>query len=375
MSDFGAAVSHLVEIATKGGKDWQLREAVYNVMKAFKPKDAAGTKAALAALGKAIKIADGRGEKVLLLALGALVESGASPELAWPAVAYNLKPTLDGAARFAQACIDKADELGVDEAVRIAGHTLLKKMPKEHAAWEVVRSRCLAAVACLARSAKVRHIARASKDNLIEAAYALEDAVEEVTFFSQILKLIDDVPLLVLHPDSRRGFRLVMNDVTTNLELFVLLLDTLIGDPAKGMLPGTRPNPKAVRMINDPDFAPKKPPEIKVFWNMVGWTGVLPDGTLPDPQSDAHAHWVWVEGVPAEIPIFEGERVILMQPPVMKRSYEVEPAFAALSPRMKLKSKVSGAEVDRLVAKMAKAAAILAKKTRDPRQKSVFAKR
>lgn len=356
MSEFGAAVAHLVEIATKGGKDWQLREAAYHVIQGFKPKDKAGTKSALAALGKAMKIADGRGEKVLLLVIGALVEAGASPEDAWPAVSYNLKQTLDGASRFAQACLDKSDEFAVDDAVKRMGPTLQKKMKKEFAAWDVLRSRCLSAVACLARSSELRHLARASKENLIAAAYPLEDAVEAVTFFSQIIKLIDDVPLLVLHPDSRRGFRLVMNDVTTNLELFVLLLDTLIGDPAKGMLPGTRPNAKAVRMIKDPDYAPKNPPEIKVFWNMVGWTGVLEDGTLPDPQSDAHAYWVWVEGVPIEIPIFEGERVILMQPPVMKRGYDVEPAFSALTPRMKLKSKVSGAEVDRLLAKMAKAA-------------------
>ena len=359
MSDLGPAVAQLVEKATKGGKDWEQRQAVHDVLQAFDPKDARAGNAALRALGEGIEVADGRGEQILLLAVGALVEAGASPEVAWPVVEHKLKETLDGAAAFADACVAEADDPGIPESVKAVGHLLKKKMPRELAAWEVLKPRCLAAVSCLSRSSKVRVKARASKADLVTSGQKLDELVEEVTFFNQVLKLLDDVPLLVLHPDSRRGWRLVMNDVTTNLDMFVLLLDKLIGDPKKGMLAGARPNPKAVQALTDPNANLKKTPEIKVLWNLLGWTGVLPDHSLPDPKAKedkAHADWVWLEGAPIDIPLFEGERVVIFQPPVMVREYEIEPAFTALSPRVELKSKISAAEVDRLIAKMALAA-------------------
>jgi hypothetical protein len=81
---------------------------------------------------------------------------------------------------------------------------------------------------------------------------------------------------------------------------------------------------------------------------------------LPDPTvSRETEHWVWLEGVPAEIPTFGGERVVLLQGPVMKREVSVEVPYDALFPSLKPKGKVSAAEVDRLLAKMAKAAAKL----------------
>lgn len=358
MSDFGAAVKQLVDFATKGGKDWQLREAAYEVLQAFDPADARGAKPALKALGAGVREANSRGQQILLLALGALAEAGASPELVWPAVEYNLAQTLNDATEFANACVDAAETPDIPEAVKIAAEKLKKKYPRHHESWEMLRSRCLTACACLVRSPELRKKARASKDGLLQAAAGLDDLVEEVTFVNHALKLIDDVPLLVLHPDSRRGWRMVMNDVSTNVEMFVLLLDVLIGDPKKGMLEGVRPSSRAVSVVRDPTKTPKTPPEIKVLWNLVGYTGVMPDLTLPSPRADdAHPHWVWLEGVPLDIPVFEGERVILLQPPVMKRSYEVDPAFSSLRPRLELKSKIAGPEVERLLAKMAPAAA------------------
>jgi hypothetical protein len=356
MSDLAPAVERLVEIALKGGKDKELGPAVHAVMEAFDEGDPRDTKAALRKLDAGLVKATGRGAQVLHLALGALVEAGAPPELAWPAVARGLPAILIGAARYAEACVDAADQPGIDEAIRLAGAGVAKKRPRDAEAFQALASRCLAAVACLSRSSKLRKKARASKE-LVDAVYPLDEAVEEVTFLSQVVRMLDDAPILVLHPASRRGFRAVAHEVTSNLELFVLLTDQIVGDPTKGFIKGRRPNARAVAALKDPDSAPKTAPEIPVPFNLVAWTGLASDGALPPATDRNHEHWVWLEGVPADIPLFQGERVILLQPNIMARTVEVEPSFSALAPEVRLKGKVSGAEVDRLLAKMGKAAA------------------
>jgi hypothetical protein len=363
MSELAPAVERLVEIAHKGGKDRELGPAVNAVMEAFDENDLKDTKAAFRKLDAGLVKAKGRGAQVLHLALGALVEAGAPPELAWPAVARGLPAILEGATRFAEACVDEADQPSVDEAVRMCGLLVAKKKPKDAEAWQALGSRCLAAVACLSRSQKLRKKALASSE-LAEAAFPLEEAVEEVTFLSQVLRMLDDAPILVIDPASRRGFRAVIHEVTSNLELFVLLTDQIVGDPAKGLIKGKRPSAKAVAALKDPDSAPKTAPEIPVPFNLVAWTGLAEDGSLPPATDRNTEHWIWLEAVPAQIPVFEGERVILLQPNIMARRVEVEPSFAALAPEVRLKGKLSGAEVDRLLAKMGKAAAKAAKTTK-----------
>ena len=368
MSDLGQAVQHLVEKTTTGGKDWELREAVDGVLRAFNPKDAKATAGAMAALGKGLKKTEGRPAQVLLLAIGALVESGAAPELAWPAIEWNLVNTFNGAVKFAQQCLKRVDHLALEEAVKSEREPVKKKFPKETAFWDLLTSRCMAATACLARSHELREKVR-QNPKYLKACNPLIDYVEEVTAFSRVLLLCHDEALLVIHPGARKGWRFVMRDLSTTTELYVLLLDHIIGDPKKGQLPGKRPNPKAVLTIKDPDNAPKKTQEQDVPFHTLAWSGILPDGSLPDPKGDKveHYNWVWLEGVPIEIPIFEGERVILLQGPVMKRTVEVPVPYDALFPTLKPKGKVSGAEVDRLLAKMTKASAKLRKTTKPPK--------
>jgi hypothetical protein len=364
MSDVVQAVKHLVDKATTGGKDWELREAIEGVMQAFRPRDAARTKAALAALGKGLTGSQGRAAQVLLLALGALVEAGAPPELAWPPIEHKLAPMIVAAGKFVQECIDRTDLLQLEEAVKLEGEGVKKDFPRDHAAWEVVRSKCMAANACLTRSPKLRAKVARSRSLLdaLERADMLENGVDEVQAFSRILRILHDEPLLVIHPEARKGWRFVMRDLSTNVDLYVLLLAHIVGDPQKGLLKAKRPSAKAIATITNPDKAPKGDILLDVPFHTVSWMGLHADATLPDPTTSRETErWVWLEGVPAEIPPFGGERVILLQGPVMKREVEVEVPYDALFPSLKLKRKVAAAEVDRLLAKMAKAASKLRK--------------
>jgi hypothetical protein len=238
----------------------------------------------------------------------------------------------------------------------MAGPRLAKKLPREHAAWESLRSRALLAVACVSHSPKLRAKIQKSRQDLLEAVYPLEEEMEELLFLSQIMKVLPDQTMLAIHPGQRRGFRVEVKDVTTNLELFVLVADAIVGDPKKGFLEGRRPNAKALAALKDPDRAPKKAPEVPLPWHLSNWTALRPDGTLPDAGDQRPQNWIGFEGVPLDIVPFEGERVLLFQKPIMRRSLDVEASFETLTPRVALKAKLTGPEVDRLLAAMGRAA-------------------
>ncbi len=359
MSDLAAAMERLVEIAKRGGKDWEYGQAVQAALNAHDAKDAKDTKAAFRLLDAGLAKATGRGQQILHLALGALVEAGAPPELAWPAVDRGFIETLEAATDFANACLELADTPSMQEAVKSEREAVKKKLPREWAAWESLRSRCLAAVAVLSRSAKLRAEMQKSRQDLMKALDPLEDEVEEAGFVFQVMKVLADQTMLAIHPEQHRGFRVEVREVTTNLELFVLLADAIVGDPKKGLMSGRRPNARAVAALKNPSYEPKTPPEVALPWHLSNWTAIAPDGSLPAAATNEHERydtWIWFEGVPLEIPAFEGERVILFHKPIMPRTLEVEGSFSALTPRVRLKEKLTGAEIDRLLARMAKAA-------------------
>jgi len=358
MPELARAVERLVGSATEGSDDAALRKAVDDVLTSFDDADTRERKAALGVFDKALARAQGRAAQVLYLALGALVEAGAPAELAWPILSRGLREALETATVFAQACVKHSGDPLVADAIEASAVAVAKKKPKEAHAWLSLPSRCLAAVACLTSSPRLRKAERAD-GTLHKAAYPLEDAVDEVGFLSQILRVLDDETLVVIHPESRRGFRVVVNDVASNLELFVLLADAIVGDAKKGLVPGKRPDARAVAALRSPASTPKKPPTAVVSFNLVAWTGLEADGTLMPADAEHPEHWVWIEGVPADIPPFGDERVVLLQEPVVARVMPVEPAFATLTPELRVTKKLTAGEVDSLLATMGKAAAKL----------------
>ena len=359
MSDLAAAMQSLVEIAKRGGKDWEYGQAVQAALSAYDGKNTKDLKAAFRQLEAGLPKATERGHQILLLALGALVEAGAPPELAWPAVDHGFIETLETATAFANACLELADTPSIQDAVKEQRDVVKKKMPRGWVAWDSLRSRCLAAVATLSRSAKLRAVMQKSRQDLMKALDPLVDEVEEATFVSQVMRVLPDQTMLAIHPEQHRGFRVTVSEITTNVELFVLLTDAIVGDPKKGLMSGRRPNARAVAALKNPDYEPKTPPEVVLPWHMSNWTAIAPDGSLPEAITDKHDRydtWIWFEGLPIEIPAFEGERVILFHKPIMPRTLEVEGTFSALTPQVRLKEKLTGAEIDRLFGRMARTA-------------------
>jgi hypothetical protein len=352
VADLGTAVDKLVEAATSDAKGKTLQRAVSAVVGAFDDAPAKEAKKALQRLDGALESASGHASQVLHLTLGALVEGGASPELAWPAIARGLQEALDGATTFALACAEAARSQHLETALAKAGAKTAKKMPEAAAAWEALPARCLAGVACLTRSAKVRADAR--KRALYDLAYPLEDAVAEVGFLAQALRVLDDEELLVLHPDLGRGFRVVVSEIAHNGELFAVLSHALVGDPKKGRLPGKRLDRRAMAALTG-DGKPPSDVELVAPFHFVTWTGLRSDGSLP-PAEEVLDHAISPDAVPADIPARAGVRIILLQAPSEALHLPDERMFDGLSPSARVVKQLTPAAVKKTLVELGRAA-------------------
>ncbi len=359
MSELPAKIAHLVSLSLGKvrAKDRELGHAFDEALAVFDPDDTKAVKLAIGHLDAGLaKAKDARAEEILRLAVGVLVEGGASPEIAWPTAERGLAAAIATAKKYAQAALDQEDTPSIRDAIQWAGTPLQEKMPREYAAWRSLKSRALVAIACLSASPKLRLRMQKTRAELIEAMAPLEDDVEPLLFLRQLMRVLPDQTMLIIHPEQRRGLRVLVKEITTNMELMVLLHAAVIGDPKKGFIDGRRPNQKAIKALEDRQSAPASPVEVTLpfFWS--SWRALRPDGTLPDANDQRPTNGVWFEGVPLEILPFKGERVILLTKPIMPRTMPVEGSFEALAPSVRVKEKLSGAEVDRLLLAMGKAA-------------------
>lgn len=347
MVDLSRAARDLVAAATSQAEAQELKRAVEKTLDAFEQSPAAARNAAVRSIAKALPLVEGRNAQVLCLALGALVEGGAPPELVWPAVGADLHAVLDRATAFATAAVKQAKDRHVDTAIEIAGPTVARKAPEEANAWNALPSRCLTAVACLIRSKKVRAIVRGDVA-LQEAAWPLSDAVAAVGDLLQALRIVDDETLVVLAPELKRGWHIAIDSIASNSELYILLADALVGDPKKGRLSGKRPDRRAVNAIHSGNNPPASAASVVAPFRLLEWIAADHWG-----EDD---HVIQMEGLPEDIPKWNGMRLVLLQTAPYERPIPAVPSFESLRPEVQIVSELSAAEVARAMAKVTDAA-------------------
>ena len=132
-----------------------------------------------------------------------------------------------------------------------------------------------------------------------EAAARLGDRVPRAHWLPGLAQVLDDEPIVVIDDATGRGFRLTMSGIGDNFQLHTLLADRLIGDPARGLLAGEPPAPAWVAAA----------------------TTAPPQRPLHDPIQrrfrlfDGTGAYIYPEGQPADIPLLDGIRVIVLHPP------------------------------------------------------------
>ena len=136
------------------------------------------------------------------------------------------------------------------------------------------------------------------------------------------LGVLDDEDLIVVHRDSGEGFEFTMSGVADNFQLHTLLAERLV---TPGHVPGEPPSPEAVAAClgQSPD-APREY-EVKETFNLVA-----ADGT-----------WNWREGAPKDIPVVDGARLLVLDPPLHDRTWPAARAFAGMAAELVLERRIS----------------------------------
>lgn len=318
----------------------QLRDAAQSFINAALNADDSEARAALGALSSAFSLDDLQRGAFAALIGGALLEHGGDPApLAEPLIEL-LRRHLELTGSLAAECERRIQPELDDEAdpaerfeqmlANVAG-----EMPREAEGWEALETSWCVGVTLFSVSSEARNAGKPLR--------ALAERSAEFhtgsSWLSQILAVLDDEPFLVIEPDTGLGIKGRMRGVVDNFQLHTLLMDVFPqrGPFSKGRL--ARPVVEIARGIG-----PQQSDQaVTGEWNLYAWTAVSPDLTLPQAtDTGARQHWIWGEGKPEDIPLFEGQRVILLGPASYVRSWPSQRMFNLLKADLIVEATLSG---------------------------------
>lgn len=235
---------------------------------------------------------------VAAVIVGACVERGADPLPCAPAVFAVVRDAFESAAVFCERWVldgdgelpDPGQNELTDEIIDLSGFDAA-------IAWWTLQQFQMAALALL-NSREVRQQID-GKGDLLALVERADDATEGAfKGLSYALRVLDDEPLIVLHRETRTGYALRITGIGDNFQLHTLLAGALID----GLyVPGEGPSAEAVAVCRG---AEGQAPTTGSF-NLVA-----PDGG-----------WVWNEGTPSDIPLVDGVRLLVLDPPPYERGW------------------------------------------------------
>jgi hypothetical protein len=352
-----------------------LRDAIGPALEPLSPDDRPGAEAVLRRLAEEIIDAPTRPDVAGTIALccGALVESGLDPTVALGPILDRLERQIaPDAIAFVAACRpaaedepppsppegDETEQEGDDrertDPVERHGERIAALMPTGAQSFHALEPFSLAAIAMLARSAEARK-ASWSRTALRASLDELGGQYGYAGLLWVMMRVLDDEPLVVLHPEQGKGYRVRISGLADNFQLHTLLADALIGRFSRRWLRGRRPGQAAVAAASDGPIR-EGAPHTRGAFTLWTWRGLKPDGTLRDPRSGS-AHRIGNEGVPADIPPFEGLRVVLLGPPPCERSWSPNRKFPALVGDLRVERILTPDEIRDLLGRISGAAA------------------
>jgi hypothetical protein len=157
------------------------------------------------------------------------------------------------------------------------------------------------------------------RDRLTAATEAIRQHIATADWLYGLLLVLDDEVLLVLHRATGFGYRAAIGGIGDNFQLHTLLAATLTGKKSRGLIPGKGPSPAEVAAASDgPDLLPAG-----------GIRGVF---TLVD----AYGNQIWNEGRPVDIPLLEGTRVVVLDPPSYLQTWNAGRTYPSMRPTVEV---------------------------------------
>lgn len=317
--------------ATAGAAMQRLWQQVRAATAAGGPDATAAADAALTSIaGLFDGLPPGRGSRLAVLA-GAVVEAGADP---LPAVA----PVVDGwlaaaglatdfAARW-KAAVGLAPPEPTDDPANF--ETVLGRLLRDGArdeqdaaaartataAWFMLGQWTMALTTFLQRAAVRTGLPR--REEIEDALEGLQDVRYDLDYLVDLLRVLDDAEIVVLHRPSGRGWRLLVGGIGDNFQLHTLVAAALLSPVDDTLLPGNPPREAEVAAATDGPLRPEG--GMNARFHLV----------------DGEGHWIWLEGVPADIPVVGGDRLVVLDPLPEPRSWEAGRQFVQMVPTVRV---------------------------------------
>ncbi len=252
-------------------------------------------------------------------AAGYCVERGADPLACAGPILDAVRRDLLDATEFARrwtAAGGVEDQLPEPDEKMIDDALLARLGDDEYEALRLALAWCSTdgwqppALAVLCRSAEVRRRYAAALLPVARDLAALES--HDLKCLVYALAVLDDEPLIVLHRPTGRGFEVRIGGIGDNFQLHTLLAHVLVGG---GHVPGDAPSAESVLLATDP--APAQ-----------GRTDVVATGAFELLAPDGER--IWNEGLPDDIPVVEGRRLLVLDEPTYRRSWNADRFFPHL---------------------------------------------
>lgn len=315
----------------------------------------------IAALAQHFDLPDVHRSAFLALCCGALVEQGCDPQPMAAPLRAALKNVLESCGRLLEACRAKMpaeipdnddDEAEEDShsptelAFMEARKQVAPKMPKENEAWEALKQFWRPAIAAYTKN----DMARMAAQSLRPLALPIAQFHEGGHWLQLVLSVLDNEPLVVIEPESNTGVLARISGVVDNFQLHTLLMDAF---PRSGNFSGRRVTMPIAEMARGNGPQELEDTTVTGFWNLYTYRALQSNKQLP-PSSEfsSSTHWIWNEGLPADIPVLDGRRVVLLGPPSLERTWAAMRTFDLLRAQLTIEQQLSAAEVDTWLTKM-----------------------
>jgi hypothetical protein len=188
---------------------------------------------------------------------------------------------------------------------------------------------------------------RSAHPEVGELAKSLQDRVAGCHCIQSLFGVLENEPLLVIEPATQTGILARLSGTDINFTLTMLLMHHFPGPDGE---PKSRLTPKAASALSGRD---KQTGEwVTGVWDLCNWTALQNDLSLPGGLQGSEK-WIWNEGTPADIEVFEGRRVILLGPVSYVRTWPAQRTFAAMQPELRIEQVLTREEVRGWLEKMA----------------------
>lgn len=209
--------------------------------------------------------------------IGALVERGGDPSLGFTAVLDRLEALMPLWKRTSQLLehhcgiqhVSALTEAMLDVMARVDLDCV--KM--------VLGVSCIvpAAMAMLAR-VPANRIAARQREAFVDGLSELAGRDHHAFFLDETLSAVDDMPLLLLHLDQKRGALVRLDFVRNNFHLFSLIQTALV---TEGVFDGAEPNRDLMDLATGTSLhAAETITHDDATYDYLNWTAIQPDGTV-----------------------------------------------------------------------------------------------